>query len=198
MDLKDRNEDFEWIKKYKRCHQEPLNKLINKYYRYSYKSFVYRGLPQKDAEDCTQDIWIRLVRTLKQFNFESSFKTFLDRAIKFRSFDFYRSLKKRFDLISLYIRLFNDDSELELIDTIPSGEFDGPEQNHNYQKLVRILEKCIEKITKQPQKELVALWLDGHTRKQMAEILELPLGTVHGGLERGKVQLRNCVKKNYC
>jgi len=198
MGLQNKNEDFEWIKKYKRCHQESLNKLIKKYYRYSYKSFIYHGLPQKDAEDCTQDIWIRLARTLKHFNFNSSFKTFLDITIRHRVFDFIKSQYHKINIISLYIKLFGEGSELQLIDILTSYPFDDPETDHNYQTLVQVLEACIAKIKNRLEKKLVALWLDGYKRKDMADILGIPIGTVHGSLERGKLKIRNCVRENYC
>jgi RNA polymerase sigma factor (sigma-70 family) len=198
MNSQHNDHDIEWIMEYKQCHQDALTRLIKKYYIYIYKSFIYRGIPRIDAEDCTQDICLRLVRSLKNFEFRSTFKTFLDRAINNRWIDFISSRSRNVVLISLYFKLLGEDSEIELIDILRNGESDDPEQNYKYQLLIRTLKKCLEQIKHPRQKKLVALWLDGHKRKYMADLLCIPIGSVHGDLERGKTRLRNCIKKNYC
>lgn len=198
MQQHDHQQDAAWIREYQQGDLSALNALITKHYQNIYKSFIYRGIPRTDAEDCTQDVCLRLITALQKFKFESSFRTFLHHAIRNRTFDYYRQHPKTIDSLFTPIRIFDEETELQLLEIIASNEFDDPAQNADYQRLCVILAACIQKIKNHIQQKLVALWLDGYKRKQMAQLLAITIGNVNGNLERGKTHLRQCVKKNFC
>ncbi len=51
-------------------------------------------MQSQDAEDFTQDIFIKLTDSLCNFEGRSTFKTYLDRIIKNKLIDYYRGRKK--------------------------------------------------------------------------------------------------------
>lgn len=149
-----------------------------KYYPLVHKTFVMKGIPQTEAEDLTAEIFIKLIEALKTYRFEQPFQHFLRRIVRNRIFDFYRRRKLEW-------------SSLDLQQLIPILISDADQFD-----LQEIIDHCLRQIKSMVRRAIILAWLQGYQRKKIAELLQLPLGTVHSNLERGKVQFRNCVQEN--
>lgn len=176
MEITNDKKDFEFILKYQQGDEGAFSELFRKYYPLVYRILVMKGVPQIDAEDFTQEIFIKLVNALKTYRFEKPFENYLRRIVRNKVFDFHRKKQVEWyplDLQQLLIHQINylKQSELE-----------------------EIIEQCLQKIKSLTRRAIVLHWLKGYKRQQMAETLSLPLGTVHSNLERGKVDFRKCVQ----
>lgn len=172
----DNQNDFELIRNYQQGEEQAFTDLFLKYYPLVYKIFFTKGIPQAEAEDLTAEIFIKLIEALKTYRFEQPFPHYLRRVVRNRLFDFYRA--KKIDWLPL---------ELELSLKLKSSsdeEFD----------LHEIIDHCLQQIKSLLRRAILLSWLEGYKRNQIAELLNLPIGTVHSNLERGKSQLRDCVQ----
>jgi RNA polymerase sigma-70 factor (ECF subfamily) len=176
---------------------EALNQLIKRYYQYIFKILRHKGVSEPDAEDYTQNICLRLIESLDSFRFDCAFKTYLDRTINHQVIDHYRKKSRKMQDSLFTLVLAESGSEASLIDQISDPSAELPDQALDYGNLRRIVQLCLGLITNELTLNLVCLWLKGMKRRQMAELLNLKIGTVHGTLERGKAQLRECVKQRY-
>jgi RNA polymerase sigma-70 factor (ECF subfamily) len=176
---------------------EALEQLIKKYYQYIFKILRHKGVSEPDAEDYTQNICLRLIESLDSFRFDCAFKTYLDRTINHQVTDHYRKKSRKMSESLFTLVLAERDKEASLIDQISDPNAEQPDQALDYDNLRSIVQLCLGMITNELTLNLVCLWLKGMKRRQMAELLNLKIGTVHGTLERGKAQLRGCVKQRY-
>ena len=171
-------EDFALIRKYQQGEEQAFTELFRKYYPLVYRIFIIKNIPQNDAEDLTAEVFIKLIGALKNYRFEKPFQNYLRRVVSNRYFDFYR--KKQFkcyplDLLDLSI----------------------PETNNFAQyNLHEIVDFCLQQIRNLTRRAIISSWLEGYKRKQIADMLNIPIGTVNSNLERGKINFRKCIREN--
>ena len=171
-------DDFDLIRNYQRGEEQAFSDLFLKYYPLVYKIFIMKGIPQAEAEDSTTEIFIKLIEALKTYRFEKPFQHYLRRVVRNRLFDFYRAKKITWLPLELEPSLS--------LKSIAGTDFD----------LQEIIDHCLQQIKSLIRRTIIFSWLEGYKRKQIAELLKLPIGTVHSNLERGKSQFRNCVQEN--
>ncbi|NOZ62760.1 MAG: sigma-70 family RNA polymerase sigma factor [Calditrichaeota bacterium] len=171
------NQDFDLIHDYQEGNEEAFTRLFKKYYPLIFLFLKNKGMPETEAEDCTAEIFVKLIDALKVFRFEKPFENFLHRIARNKIIDFYR--KKKIEICSLTI---------ELATEAQSGFLEISE-------IEEIVNICLQQIKSQIRRAIILSWLEGYTRKQIAKLLSLPLGTVHSNLERGKVNFKKCIKE---
>ncbi len=87
-----------------------------------YLNVVYRrvrySIPEADVEDVTQEVFIAVVRSLKDFRGDSKFRTWLYTLMSRKIADYYR----RRDPVDFQVKSSNsDDDEMDAIAMIPDG-----------------------------------------------------------------------------
>jgi len=175
----DDQNDFDLIQKYQRGEEQAYSNLFLKYYPLVYKIFIMKGIPHAEAEDLTTEIFIKLIEALKTYRFEKPFQHYLRRIVRNRIFDFYRAKKIAWLPLELEPSLS--------LKSLSGVDFD----------LQEIIDHCLQQIKSIVRRAIILSWLQGYQRKQIAELLNLPIGTVHSNLERGKGQFRNCIQENW-
>ncbi|MDZ7292889.1 MAG: RNA polymerase sigma factor [candidate division KSB1 bacterium] len=187
-------DDKKLVRQYQQGDPCAFDILFRRYYQYVYKVFLWKGVPSQDAEDCTQDIFLKLTETLLHFAGKSSFKTYLDRAITNTLINFYR--KRRTKTGRLRVRL-SELIEVELSQQVPREKIIAHSSGELFEAeaLGEAIHNCMEKITNLTCRAVVSLWLDGFKLRQIAQLLALPLGTVSSHSARGRAKLRQCLEK---
>lgn len=173
----DDQKDYDLIRSYQQGSEQAFSDLFLKYYPLVYKIFIMKGVPQLEAEDLTAEIFIKLSEALKTYRFEQPFQHYLRRVVRNRLFDFYRT--KKIDWLPL-----------EMVITFKL-KASADEEFH----LQGIIDHCLKQIKSLVRRAIILAWLQGYKRRQIAELLQLPIGTVHSNLERGKEDFRECVRR---
>ncbi len=128
------------------------------------------------AEDATQDVFIRIWRGLKNFRGQSSLSSWIYRITKNVCYDFLK--KRRLDPL-------DDEMERTLADTdrpSPEGQYLADERHLAVRRAVAQLPER--------QRMAVTLYYFHHrSYEEVAEIMEQPLGTVKSYLHRAKADL---------
>jgi RNA polymerase sigma-70 factor (ECF subfamily) len=181
--------DIEIIEKVKEGNPEEFEKIITKYSRMVY-SVAYRLLRDaEEARDLSQDVFLRAFRFINKYNPEFKMSTWLVRIT-------YNLYKDRFKTKKVHIvnqvSFGDDDSnksyEEQFIDGSP-----GPDKK--IENTVKS-EYIISVINKLPvnYKMVITLYFWGdHSYEEIAEIMEIPVGTVKSRLKRAK----NYLLENY-
>ena len=185
--------DENLIRQYQQGDRTALKTLYQRYYQYVYSVLIVKGVPALEAEDFTQDIFLRMVNALLHFSGDSTFLTYLQRSITHRLIDFYRKRRTR-ELQSS--RAFVDLHEGEVSSARPLGVL-ACASGIETAELDEAVRNCLARETNASCRVVLALWLDGFKLRQIAHVLSLPPGTVNSHLARGRARLRRCLEKQY-
>ncbi len=93
-------EDHELIRSVQQGSWDAFNKLYERYLPVVYRRVRYM-VPETEAEDITQDIFIAIMKSLKNFRFEAQFSTWLRTLVNRQVADYYRSRRPKVETISL-------------------------------------------------------------------------------------------------
>jgi len=160
--------DQDLISKYLAGDEKSLEILIEQYLKPIY-SFVYRYTGSaSNAEDITQDVFVRVWKNLKKFDQNKSFKTWIFSIAKNAAIDWLRKKKT--------ISLSDDDME-----KIPDSAPFVPKLS---------LAPILEKIPSEYRMILFLRYNDHFTFKEIAESLGQPLNTVKSRHRRAIAMLK--------
>ena len=137
-----------------------------------------------DAFDLSQEAFLKAWRCLGQFQFGSEFSTWLYRLTRNVCLDFLR-WKKRQKTVPLQMGEAEDERELPLPD--PAA---GPEEQTQTNETRRILAAAMQQLPKEHREILVLRVVNDLPYEQIAQILDVKLGTVKSRLARARMQLK--------
>ena len=170
------------IEKYFQGDEKSLEILIQNYLKLVY-SFVYRYVGNAgDAEDITQEVFVKAWRHLKRFDQSKSFKTWVFSIAKNTSFDFLK--KKRAMQFSDLERDENTLAE-RFIDSSPL-----PNELLERKDIIGALAKAINKLLPKYRKVLLFRHNNNLTFREIAESLGEPLNTVKSRHRRALIILK--------
>ena len=157
-------------------------KLFNRYKDTLYY-MVYKMVNNKsDAEDLTAEAFDRAFRNLHQYDPKYAFSTWLFSIASNHSIDFLRKHKSK---------QANESQVAE--DTIQSTELNPEEVLISQQQIAEIRE-LLKQLRSEYQKMLELRYFKGFSYNEIAEELEIPLGTVKTQLSRAKAKFGELIK----
>ncbi len=137
-------------------------------------SLVRRMLGDDDADEVTQDVFVRVWQKLGTFRGESAFSTWLHRlAVNV-------VLARRAELGTRRRRFHDDDAPLELVSARPRS----PES-------VMDFEQALARLPEGARQVFVLHDVEGYRHEEIAEMLGLATGTSKSQLHRARMALRN-------
>jgi RNA polymerase sigma-70 factor, ECF subfamily len=154
-----------------------LDELFDRHRQTAYR-VAYRLLNHEaDALDAVQDGFINVLRNLKQFRAQSTFRTWLLRIVSHAALDLGRSRKRR---------------QARFAPTLPdqaSDEF-GLADVMDGAELRMLLERALATMP-EAQRQTFVLHLDGEmSYQEIAEAMKLPIGTVMSRLYYARQKLK--------
>jgi RNA polymerase sigma-70 factor (ECF subfamily) len=145
---------------------------------------------QEDAEDVTQDVFIKIFESIHQFKSESALSTWVYRVAVTTALEFIRrkKRKKRFGLLS---PLFGEDNT----PTLELPDFHHPGVSLDNKEKASILFKAIKELPENQQIAFILNKVEGLSYQEVAEIMKTSLSAVESLLHRAKNNLRDLLKK---
>lgn len=175
-DNKDKD-NFLVIEKAKTLDSEAISQIFETYYPKIYRYLYYRVKTKEDAEDLTSEVFVRLVKSIK--NQEGNFEAWLYRIAQNILVDYYRRKAVR------------KDSPLneEILETATSQDKDEPILTED--ELRRVIEILTEE-----QKEIIILkFIEGYDNESISQITGKSIGAVKALQFRAMVALKEFFKK---
>ena len=155
--------------------------LVTRYQDRLYNSLLRVLGSTEDARDVVQDAFVQSYVKLDTFRGSSAFYTWLYRIA--------------FNLAMSHARRERPTRSLDQAKIGCGGEpLDGeptPEENMAQRERVDLVHTALARLSAEYRQILVLRELDGCRYEQIAEILELPIGTVRSRLFRARLELRN-------
>ena len=155
--------------------------LVRKYQDRLYNTVAHVVGNAEDARDIVQDAFVKAFVKLDTFQRSSAFYTWLYR-IAFNLAATHR--RRRRPIVSVeHVREISGSEPME------TGE--GPSEKMQRKERCRQVRHAMDQLTEEHRVVLVLREIDGCCYETIAEILELPVGTVRSRLHRARLQLRD-------
>lgn len=166
--------------------KDAFDRLITKYQRRVY-TFAYRLTGNaEDAADVAADTFVRLYTSLGSFKGHSSFVTWLYRVVT----NIYLDSRKR----KRVRQTQSLDEVIDLEESTVQRQYDDdsptPHEIAEQRERTAALQQAISSLPEFQRVMIVMYHVDGMAYEEIAEALQLPIGTVKSRLNRARLALR--------
>lgn len=165
--------------------------IYNQYKILVYNLALHYIQNTEDAEEITQDVFVKVHNSLGSFNQKSSLKTWIYRITINKSLDFIRHKKstKRFFIFG---KKSENEQELNNIST-----FEHPGIALEKQEEASILFKVINELTENQKTAFILSKLDGLSNPEISEVMNLSISSVESLVFRAKVALKEKLSSKF-
>lgn len=166
------------------------NDIVSRYYDRIYARVAQLLKNQQDAEEVTQDAFIRAHRGLDKFRGDASFSTWLYQIATNLAHNryWYWFRRKRDQSISLD-RPLSDDGEFTLENVMPA-EGESPAEATLTQEFVERVAECMGQLNEKHKEVLILRNLRNLSYDEIADELGVSVGTVKSRIARARESLR--------
>lgn len=178
------------VDRFKGGDQSAFDEMVTRYWDRIY-SMVHQLLRnQQDAEEVTQDAFIRAHRGLVNFRGESAFSTWLYQIATnlARNRYWYWWRRKRDKSVSIDAPI-GADNDLTLADVLPA-EVESPDDITVTQEFVARIGLGMERLSSKHREILVLRNLKNMSYEEIAQVLKISVGTVKSRIARARESLR--------
>lgn len=160
--------------------------LVNKY-RNRIFNFAYRYCnDRQEAEDLTQEVFIKAYRNLAGFRGESKFSTWLFQITKNQAINRVRMLSRR---MRFHMRSNVNSEGEDLIDRVAS-ENPGQHELVQGREEQKVVQRAIQRLAPSFRVALILRDIEDLSYEEIGSILELPEGTVKSRIHRARSELK--------
>jgi RNA polymerase sigma-70 factor (ECF subfamily) len=138
-----------------------------------------------EAEDLTQDIFLKIFKSLDTFDRRANFQTWLISVSRNLCIDHYRSVRKERQTI---------DRQVDANELTPAAPDPGPIAALEQQDRVALLRQALARLPDSLRTAVVLRDLQELSYQEIADRLHLPEGTVKSRINRGRTELARQVR----
>lgn len=179
------NDDAQLIQEALAGKTAAFGQLVEKHQDRLYNTLVHMVGSVEDARDVVQDAFVQAFLKLETFRQNSAFYTWLYRIAFNIAASRYRQRRP-----TASVERLREASGEEPVDVQPS-----PPERLEQEERCRQVQQAIAALGDEYRAVLVLREIDGCCYETIAEILELPVGTVRSRLHRARLQLRDELKE---
>jgi len=142
-----------------------------------------------EAQDLTQEVFLRVFRTVKSFHSdEGSFATWLARVTRNLLIDHYRRTRQERVTDSI-------EEQLPMLEEVGAGAPARPDHALAGREASEILQATLQKLSPDLREAVILRDLQEMEYREIAAVLEIPEGTVKSRINRGRAELARLLRK---
>ncbi|HTS25248.1 MAG TPA: sigma-70 family RNA polymerase sigma factor [Bryobacteraceae bacterium] len=142
-----------------------------------------------EAQDLTQEVFLRVFRTLRTFrSAEGSFATWLARVTRNLLIDHYRRTRQERATDSI-------EEQLPMLEEVGAAASARPDQSVAGREASEILQATLQKLSPDLREAVILRDLQEMEYREIAEVLQIPEGTVKSRINRGRAELARLLRK---
>lgn len=169
--------------------QAAFKQLMKKYHD-QIANLIYRIIHQREhVEDLTQEVFIKAFASLKSFNEEYAFSTWLYKIATNSSIDFIRKRKLHTFSIDKPVAMEESEYGYELPDTTYQ-----PDKHIIQTQRSRLLEEAINDLPEKYKRVIILRHNEERDYNEIAKLLKLPIGTVKAHIFRARELLNKALR----
>ena len=162
------------------------DELVRRYQERIYATVYHMTSNHEDANDLTQETFIKAYRALKSFKGDSSFYTWVYRIAVNKTINFLKQRKNR-QHMSLNDLDFNAEHDPDLVQLISDKT---PRRALNLAELQEKLNAAMQKLSEQHRMVVTLHDIQGLSHEEIGEIMKCNVGTVRSRLFYARQQLQ--------
>ena len=160
--------------------------IVQQYWRKVF-NIAYKFVGKHDeAEDLTQDIFLKIFRSLSTFDRRANFQTWLISVSRNLCIDHYRSVRKERETI---------DRDVDANELSPTSHDPGPIAALEQRDRVTLLRHALAELPDTLRTAVLMRDIQELSYQEIADRLHLPEGTVKSRINRGRTELARHVKR---
>jgi RNA polymerase sigma-70 factor (ECF subfamily) len=166
--------------------QDAWEQIVRQHWRKVF-NLAYKFVGRHDeAEDLTQDIFLKIFKALRTFDRRANFQTWLISISRNLCIDHYRSVRKERATMARDV----DASELMPVsrERSPYGQLEQLDLKH-------LIRRALAELPEALQKAVVMRDLQEFSYQEIADALGLPEGTVKSRINRGRLELARQLRR---
>lgn len=173
-----RHEEQRLIARLQAGEEAAFGELLDAYETRIYRLALRQVGSETDAEDITQEVFLGIFRSIRNFRGASALSTWIYRITMNHCLEYRR--KKKLDVVPY-------DEEVGM----PSGNWrDDPVQVSSKQELSGELDRALTRLSPLHRDVILLHEMHGLTYQECAEVLNIPIGTVKSRLSNAFTRLR--------
>ena len=139
---------------------------------------------RQEAEDMTQDVFLKVYHSLSKFDFQRNFTAWLLTLTKNHLIDEYRRTKCE--------KTQRDEFDERVL---PQAAVSGPEETLVRNEARDLIWQGLNRLSSEMRMAVILRDLQGQSYEEMAETLGLPLGTVKSRVNRARIALAEVLRE---
>ena len=156
------------------------------------RALVCQSLRGADVEDCMQELYLRAFKNMKQFKGQpAAFRGWFNTVVKSGIIDYVRSQKKTWDNQAEK----TDDTEDEFFDIADESIELNPEARLDKKEAYNLMDVLLNELTEEQRLCIELFYIENKKQKEIAEYLNIPLGTVKSRLFSSKEILNTKIRE---
>ena len=191
------NIDRSLIARFKEGDGSAFNEMVATYWDRIYARSLHLLKNRQDAEEITQDTFIKAQKGLESFRGDASFSTWLYQIATNLSHNRYWYWWRRKRSASLSLdQTLNDDSDVTLVDFLPC-EGEHPGEAALTQEFVNEVSNCMRQLSPKHRQVLEMRNVRNMSYEEISSALNISVGTVKSRIARARDQLRNLMGDDF-
>ena len=160
---------------------------IVRMYRRKVFNVAYKFVGRHDqAEDLTQDVFLKLYKSLDTFDRRANFQTWLISVSRNLCIDHYRAVRKERETIN---------RDVDPSDFAPASPDTRVDTQLEQRDRVKLLRKALDKLAPTLRTAVMLRDIQELTYQEIADRLHLPEGTVKSRINRGRTELARQIQR---
>jgi len=160
------------------------NMLIDKYSKTVYNMALNFAGNRDDANDITQDIFLKVYNNIDKYHEEKSFNSWLLRLSKNYCIDYWRKNKTNRQKVELDDGIYNENVH---------DEVDTPEDTTIKNNDINFLREKLQLLPPDMRALVIMRDIQNYSYQEIAGHLEIPLGTTKSRINRARVKLAKII-----
>ena len=166
--------------------QAAWDQIVKQYWRKVF-NLAYKFVGRHDeAEDLTQDIFLKIFKALHTFDRRANFQTWLISISRNLCIDHYRSVRKERETMA---------RDVDASDLSPPSRERGPYLQLEQLDLKHLIKRALAELPASLRDAVVLRDLQEFSYQEIAERLGLPEGTVKSRINRGRLELARQLRR---
>lgn len=162
-------------------------KYSNDIFRYAYRILRH----EQDAQNASQDTFLKAWQGLKSFKGISKFSTWLYSISYNVCMNYLKKRKKEASVSTEDVPLPFDETTAN-----KNSHNTTPEESYLQKERLKVLNEAIDKLPPHHKQMMILRFIEGFSYEEIAKITALPLGTVKSKISRARDKLIELLKKN--